>query len=359
MTALDLPDGWQVLPAPDGFGGRLTVLRTGSGPGARLEPLSDLLDGLTAGLAQTFTDVFAIDAGPAMDAGRAGAVRMLHTATDSSGGGVSVETLARPEPGAGIEGIEVLCWVAPTGRYPADRDTARRFMAGRPVIAAPGRPESAAPDPPESALPVPVTAADLTVARGPHPGTGGFLRRGPYAWAVLPGLPDPTPVPASVLPAWLLAGFGAGPRPVPATRPLVVTTRPALDRLIRLDHADPDAVRRALDAPGLDDGTAASLAGLVNGLTGHWWLDWTCGLDSTVEPVDDEWTSTVPVASGRLEILDAGAAGLWRVVTDLPDILAAELGTGGVGGTAGGEPVALARTTTADLWLDLTRLVAD
>ena len=55
---------------------------------------------------------------------------------------------------------------------------------------------------------------------------------------------------------------------------------------------------------------------------------------------------------GRLEVLDAGEHGLWRVLTDLPEAIADDL-------PGDEEPVALVRAAAADIWQELTLLVAD
>ncbi|GLY86587.1 hypothetical protein [Actinoallomurus iriomotensis] len=106
---------------------------------------------------------------------------------------------------------------------------------------------------------------------------------------------------------------------------MLIITRPALERLLALAGPDEAAVRTALDDRELPGDDATLLAGLVRGLVRRWRLDG---------------------ASNRLEILDA-TSGRWHVRTGLPAALTSEL-------PAGETPVALARTTAADVWHDLT-----
>lgn len=267
-----------------------------------------LLADVAAGLTGRFTDVLPIDA----TVDRAVA-HLLHAATGPDGEGVAIETRLAADGTAH-------CWVSPTARYAADADTARRVMVGRPVTDADAHTPTG----------VRVTEAYLSA---PHADLV-VTRRGPQAWIG----PD-VGLPASTLPAALWVGLGLGPRPAPAVRHLVVTSRADADRMLAAAPTDADAVRAALAAPDLPGDVAVALAAAGADRVAHWRLTWASG------PADDERLA----AAGRLEVLDGGAGGLWRVTDDLPADVADELGP---------DAVALAPLAAADVWLELTRLVA-
>ena len=105
-------------------------------------------------------------------------------------------------------------------------------------------------------------------------------------------------------------------------------------------HLDgPADARTALDAPELTAAEAAELDALARDLVRRWSLEWIFGSDGDASPRLE--------ARGRLEILDAGPShGLWRVLTDLPEALTSEL--------PDEQPVGLMRTTSADVWHELT-----
>ncbi|MGI5224295.1 hypothetical protein [Actinoallomurus sp. CA-142502] len=323
-------------------------------PGATPEAL---LADVTAGLTTRFTCVLPIDVTTGPRDARRGSVRFLHAAVAPDGEGVAIETL--------LHGGEVTCWVCPAQRYAAERAAARRAMAGRPPQpggnadpAAEARPtiapvntwklsqhcpaaqvpthDTAEPRPtvataqtwiltqhgPTAQVPTDHTAEPRpTVATAQ---TWVLTRRGPTA-RIRPDDTAAEDLPASLLPLWIAATTRLGPRPAPADRRMLITTRPALDRLLALSGPDEAAVRTALDDRELPADDAARLADLVRGLVRRWQLDW---------------------ASNRLEIIDA-TSGLWHVRTGLPAALTSEL-------PAGETPVALARTTAADVWHDLT-----
>ena len=139
---------------------------------------------------------------------------------------------------------------------------------------------------------------------------------------------------------WLASVTGTGPRPVPGERPLLVVARSGLDRLLD----GPADARTALDAPELTAAEAAELGAFARDLVRRWSLEWISGRDGDA--------SLRLEARGRLEILDAGPShGLWRVLTDLPEALTSEL--------PDEQPVGLMRTTSADVWHELTLPLAD
>jgi hypothetical protein len=340
-----------------------------------------LLEEVTAGLAGRFSDVLAIDVVVDPPDVRRGSVRLVHAAVDPDGEGVAIETLLRRDG-------QVTCWVAPTTRYAAELATARRAMGGRPPL--PAKPNTDVDEPPPAG--VPVAEMRLVMARrdDSEPACWTLARRGPLAHAqpsdatpprplpdsappdpvrptsapptsalpmsalpgpVLPASPLPaSALPASALPVWLSAVTGAGPRPAPSGYRMVITSRAALERLLDLTDPDEAEVRAALAAPDLAASDVTALAGLAAGTTTRWSLEWTAGFDDAQEPTDEDWSTARVTRSGRTEVLDAGSAGLWRVLTDLPEILTED---------AGQDMVALTQTTAADVWHELTLPLAD
>jgi hypothetical protein len=300
--------------------------------------LGELVRAVTARLAERFAEVLPVDVAAGPTGAAEDAVRMLHAATVAGGEGVAIESLLSP---CGDGHADAACWVSPVSRYLVEREAARRAMAGR-------RPWPAGTASTSDGLPV--AAASITVHRGRYPGQGQIERRGPIVQAALPGLDTPVRLPASLLPGWLFALTACGPRPAPRGKRLVLTSRPALDRLLGLAAAaDPSAVRRALDAPDLAEEDASALAHLARGLCRHWSRAWAVGHDRAPEPADEQWSTADLAATGRLEVLDAGPAGLWRVLDDLPQPLTDD---------GDEEMVALVPATGAEVWDTFAALVA-
>ncbi|MGH3381803.1 MAG: hypothetical protein ACRDP6_44460 [Actinoallomurus sp.] len=328
---------WDQVEVPLCQGARPAVMRTSAPASLADAPLDALLTDITAGLTRSFPQVLPIEARADPRGVPHGSVRLLHAATDPDGEGVTIETLL-------LKGGAVTCWVAPTARYAAERDVARHAMAGRP---APQREETTRPEPPEG---VPVAEARLTVT-GQAESDWLAVRRGPTAHARPADGTEPADgieLPASLLPMWLATVTGTAPRPVPARRPMLITTRTALDRLLGLTGPGIADVRTALEAPDLTDPEAAELGALVGGLVRRWTLEWISGRDEA--PEDDDASPRLE-GRGHLRILDAGPeCGLWRVVTDLPELLTAEI--------PGDQPMGLARTTPSDVWHELTLPIA-
>lgn len=282
-----------------------------------------LLDDITAGLRQHFPHVVPVDV---TRDGR----RLSHAAVAPDGAGIAVETLL------GRSG-EVSCWVAPMTHYRGDLPAAlRAAVLGSPDV--------------HSALST-VDTDVVAVAEGflaTDASSVEFQRRGPLAY--LAGAGEPVALPASTLPLWLLTEVGAGPRPAPRNGRLIVTTVDALDALLARPDADVATVRRCLRAPAeaLSDEDATDLAALVTGPLTRWRLDWAHGQDLSQEPSDPQWSTAELRDTGRLDVLDGGPAGLWRILTDLPPDLVDE------------QPaVALVRCTTAAIWHELAALAAD
>ncbi|WP_285505052.1 hypothetical protein [Actinokineospora sp. NBRC 105648] len=302
---MSMPAGWTLHT--DG-----AVITRGRHPGWTADP-STLAADISGGLASTFLDVRAVDAGPA----GAGAVRTLHVGTDRRGQGVAVESLLRPDG----DGSEVACWLSPVGSYAADRALARRLLVGRPPLRRTNVSEASQG-----------MRARLDVEVGPHTGSGLITRDGDTTWADLPGIGEPLWLPTSTLPAWLLAATGLGPRPHSPDDRVFVTTTEALDRLWTGKPTTPAETRLALAAEDLSDETCAELAAVAGGCVARWSLEWAT----------TAW-------AGQLTVVDAGENGVWQVSSGVPEDLAAELG---------GNAVALRRTSSAELFHTLARLVA-
>ena len=355
---------WERVEVPACRGGRPAVVRTRAPLGYGGEPRA-LLDDISLGLSGWFTDVLPVGVTVDPPDARRGCARFVHAGIDRDGLGIVVETLLRRDG-------EMSCWVAPTTRYPVELGVARRAMARRPVP-----PVSAGPAPDSG---VPVAEGRLTVRRTAEPSVWTMRRRGPVAEVDGPS-GDRVRLPASAWPLWTWRTTGAGPQPTPAGRRMLITSRSALDRLLRLGSPDEAAVREALDAPDLPAVEAADLCALVRELGVHWSLDWLSGLDGTLKAADEDWSTARVLRRGRMEVIDAGVrGGLWRILSDLPVDLTDEpyqiwtddpaaggnvpLGASGPRSEARrGErgpdvAVALVRATPADIWHELTVTVA-
>jgi hypothetical protein len=369
---------WDRVEVPACQGARPAVVRTSAPASFADAPPDALLADITAGLTQRFPQVLPIEVRADPPETPRGSVRLLHAAVDPDGVGIAIETLL-------LRGGDIACWVAPAARYAAEREAARRAMAGRPPL---WREETAAPDG------APVAEMRLTVA-GPGEGDWVIVRHGPLA-RVLPASPaepaDAVELPASLLPVWLASVTGTGPRPLPGGRPMLILARSALDRFIGLTDtgltaAGPADVRTALDAADLADADAAELGAFAGGLGRRWSLEWISGRADAAGPGDAAPSETGPGETGpgdtgpgdtgpgdarsgegqgdagsgdesprlegrgRLEILDAGPShGLWRVLTGLPEALTSDL----AGELPDECPVGLVRTAPADVWHELT-----
>lgn len=342
---------WDQVEVPPCLGTRPSVVRTRLPESLTDAPLDALLKDITAGLTERFPRVMPIDVRADPPETPRGSVRLLHAALDPDGEGVAIETLL-------LRGGEVTCWVAPATRYAAERATARRAMAGRPALPAAETTRAADAARGADATPVAETTrgADATPAAGVPvaearltvTGQGDWLvaRRGTGSRAIpaSPATPpDTVELPASLLPMWLASVTGTGPRPYPGDHPMVITSRTALDALLDLTGPDASAVRTALAAPDLADEEVAELGTLASCLIRRWSLKWIAGRDDA----SGEDSSPRLESRGHLEILDAGpSAGLWRVLTDLPEVLTA--------GITDERPIGLSRTTPADVWHEVT-----
>jgi hypothetical protein len=152
----------------------------------------------------------------------------------------------------------------------------------------------------------------------------------------LPGATEPVWARASALPGLFFASRALGPRP--RSEPLVVLIgRPSLTDVVT--------------GSGSSSGRAAiDLAALARGLTAWWSLEWIRGVVPECLAIDEAWHCATSATAGRLEILDAGDAGLWRIVTDVPEPLRADW-------KGDEEPVALRRTNATEVFAELVRVV--
>jgi hypothetical protein len=252
----------------------------------------DELADIGRGLAERFPEVYAVD----FD--RTGRTAMcVHAVVDHRGNGCVVETSLRSTSDGPLH---VSNWVSPTGSYLRDLAAARTLMSGG------NHPYEEAPD-----AGVAVAEAHLSIQATEL----AIRRRGPVAQIATDDGAIPLVLRASALPVWLFARLVGGMRPAPG------------DRRVHI-------------------GPWADVA--ISG-TG-WTLDWAHGYDTTLEPSDEDWSTAVVTQRGRIEMLDRGAHGLWRV-TDVPDDLREPGDTG--------EEVAVCPTTAAALWAELTLLAAD
>jgi hypothetical protein len=132
-----------------------------------------------------------------------------------------------------------------------------------------------------------VIEVKVEVMAGARPGRGLCVIAGDVAAVDLPGLDRPGRIPAGVLPAWLAGLIGLGPRPAVAVPGLLIAPTAVLDRLLAGTGAFPWSV------PAEWRGVLARIVECRQA----WWR-------MTMGPPGAD-----PVES--LEVIDAGAAGLW------------------------------------------------
>ena len=257
-----------------------------------------------------------LDSEPVRCRGGGTADRTLVAVTDERGRSLSVEHWRYPPGHPVAEAVAVL----PTGAYAQLEASCTAALRGRRPAAAPAA--APAPAPPRADL-------QVTVLAGRHAGAGTCRLAEGLARVDLPGLDSPRELPSAALPGWLAGLVGLGPRPRAAVTGLLVTSRPTLDRLLALPAADPDRVRVAFAPSTLPDGWADALAALA-GAPAHWRME-----------------LTVPGAgTAALEVLDAGAGGLWSLAAVDPALLGSEQD----GAPLDGEPVAVSPTTPSAIW---------
>jgi hypothetical protein len=166
-----------------------------------------------------------------------------------------------------------------------------------------------------------MTVFTIELLRGGVTGRGHGWSEDGKAVAELPGLDGPRSLPAQRLPSWLAALVGLGPRPRPAARGILLTDAWRLRKLLDEEDGASAAVTEILDAAELPPAWTEALGRLREDLTTHWRL--------TIDTLG-------------LEVIDGGAAGLWRI---------------------GGDPdnqgrVSLQTTTPTQIWRCLTLLAA-
>jgi hypothetical protein len=166
----------------------------------------------------------------------------------------------------------------------------------------------------------------VQVMAGPHPGRGQCIVDGDMAAVDLPGLDPPRRIPASVLPEWLAALVGLGPRPSVAAPGLLITSTAVLDRLLA-----PGARTPSIEVP---PGWRDLLTRIIECRQAWWRI--------TVGPLDRAPTDS-------LEIIDSGTAGLWARQPCPPTAADEEL-------DGQGPLAALTSTTPTAVWTWLSRL---
>jgi hypothetical protein len=163
----------------------------------------------------------------------------------------------------------------------------------------------------------------VSLVAGDARSTGLCLIDGPSAAVDLPDLDEPVLLPTAMVPARLAALVELGPRPRVAAPGCLVLSEVSLDRLA--GGVLPDELPPAWAGP---------LAAVAAGLRRRW-----CIVAGSADgaPVD------------ALEVLDAGAAGLWAVHPCPAELVTAE-------GGAGQPMVLLAPATATEVWTWLSRL---
>ncbi|MEU6155607.1 hypothetical protein ABZ816_37045 [Actinosynnema sp. NPDC047251] len=278
-----------------------------------------VVDDLTSHLGQWFDHVLPVDVDTAPAGLPSGSVRALHCMIDRRGRGIALETAASPDR----DGTSATCWTSTVGDYARDRDTARRVVAGRPA-----RPPQR--DDMPCGLPF---HARLVLRR--DTGTDEITLMGKGNEVDVDDGTGPVPTPVDHVPRMLVELLAIAPRPRPTSDAFVVTNPDALTRLLDSDPADADAARAVLAAPRLADEVAADLAALARGVASRWALEWV--------------RDGLPLR--RIDIVDAGDAGLWSVRADVPPLFAAELGEDVT-------PIMLGRVGPAEVFRELTLLSA-
>lgn len=174
---------------------------------------------------------------------------------------------------------------------------------------------------------------------GSRIGSGRAVLVGAEVLACLPGLDAPRRTSAELFPSWLAALVGLGPRPQLHRIGALLTERCILDDFLALPATTADGVRAHFAPTRLPARWVGQLAAIPGDVRTHWSV------------------ATGPAGSadigalGRMEVVDAGAAGLWTIGQVHADLVALEVGT----------PlsmVSFAPTTTTAVWTALTELAA-
>lgn len=303
--------GWEIAVHPATKTDTTILRRTIS---TRIQPAMrhDWAAGLCAGLAETAGNTIIIDTTAAESQG---SVHTLHTFTDRLGHGHMAAILARPV----ATGSDITCRITPMSRYAHELGIASpAYLEGEEVR----------------------VEAHITVHRGVTRGHGTILRRGDLCRIELPGATNPTWARASALPGLLFTGCELGPRP--RSEPLVVLVD---------ESSLTDLLTQSNNSQAHDSHSQAvgELTKLARGLRAWWSLEWVRGVVPETLAVDEAWHPAASATAGRLEVLDAGDAGLWRIMACVPEPLRPDW-------EGDEEPVALCRTNAIEVFDTLVRL---
>lgn len=193
----------------------------------------------------------------------------------------------------------------------------------------------------DSAVPSlpPAVEVRVDVRLGPRTGSGRAVLVGGDVLACLPGLDAPRRTSAELLPSWLAALVDLGPRPQLHRIGVLITEHSVLDDFLALPSTTADGVRAHFAPTRLSPRWVDQLAAIPGCVRAHWSV------------------ATAPTGSadigalGRIEVVDAGAAGLWTIGQVPADLVAPEVGP----------PlsmVSFAPTTATAVWTALAELAA-
>lgn len=183
----------------------------------------------------------------------------------------------------------------------------------------------------------PAVEVRVDVRVGPHPGNGRAVLVDGEVLACLPGLDAPRRTSAELFPSWLAALVGLGPRPQLHRLGALLTERRILDEFLALPGTTADGVLAHFAPTQLSPRWIDQLAAIPGSVRAHWSL------------VTAPAGSADIGALGQLEVVDAGAAGLWAIGRVPADLAAPEAGT----------PlpmVSFAPTTATAVWTALAEL---
>ncbi|MGH3914991.1 MAG: hypothetical protein ACRDTC_16530 [Pseudonocardiaceae bacterium] len=192
-----------------------------------------------------------------------------------------------------------------------------------------------------SAVPSPPLAIEVRVdvRVGQHAGLGRAVIVDGEVLACLPGLDAPRRASAELLPSWLAALVGLGPRPQVQRVGALITERSILDDFLGLPSVTADGVRAHFAPTRLSARWVDQLAAIPGGVRAHWSVATAPAGSGAIEEL------------GRIEVLDAGAARLWAIGQVPADLIAPEVG-------ARLPMVSFAPTTATAVWTALAELAA-
>jgi hypothetical protein len=285
---------------------------------------------LAAELATTYDEHQVIDADRITCRGSAPGMRLLSTWRDGERALTAEHLLVQ-----GDTRLHVLTGVMAAERYAehgaAVRAAMRTFRHDRQQSFADADSSVA----PAGARSRPSAVVELEVLCGPHPGTVRAVLEGPGAAVQLPDAQSGRLVSRSLLPGWLAALVGLGPRPAVAVPGVLVVDAASLDLLLGADAGGPDAVAAAFGDEPVPPAWGDALGALPARVAARWRL---------TTRVADHDGALVP--AGAIDVVDAGEAGLWQLAPVDTEWLTAELA---------GEPgppvvVAVSTLSTTAVW---------